>query len=396
MDAQVSVATATAKELVLNLAGHVSSSNAGEVEDALTVLRDQNPAGTITIDAQDLSYVSSAGLRVLIRLLRKESDLTVINASPDVYDVFHMTGFTEMMTVRKALRTMSVDGLEVIGVGATAKVYRLDAETILKVFNSNVSMDMIDREITRSRAAFVSGVNTAIPFDVVRVGECFGTVYELLDAQDFIAVMAQDKEHLYDNVRKFAREIKKMHTVEVDTSKFSSAKQTSLERLPSLEGVVCTSEEVAKLRRIYELIPDCTTFVHGDCHPGNVMVQNGEFVFVDLASSGYGHPIFDMMAMCMIFQFAARQEKTRKTSPYTCHFTMQECLSIFDTFVRAYLDTDDEELLSKAKRQIAGFAATRLLFVAIAVPGLVSPEGLKVAKQVAMAYADGELEPLCF
>ncbi len=42
------------------------------------------------------------------------------------------------------------------------------------------------------------------------------------------------------------------------------------------------------LRRLYETIPDRSTFVHGDSHPGNVMVQDGEFVFIDLMTCGCG------------------------------------------------------------------------------------------------------------
>lgn len=396
MDAKVAVAEATNEGLTVSLSGHVSSNNANEVEGSLTELRSKYPDGVLTIDVQNLAYISSAGLRVIMRLLSKEGDLSIINASLEVYEVFEMTGLSEMMTVRKALRRMSVDGLEVIGEGATAKVYRLDADTIVKVFNRNVGMQLIEREIACSRAAFVSGVNTAIPFDTVRVGDCYGTVYEMLNAQELTSVMAHDKEHLIDHVRRFAREIKRMHTVEVDVTKFTNVKEMILQRFSLIEGRVCNAEEVAKLRQLFELIPDRTTFIHGDCHPSNVMVQNGEYLFVDLAQSGYGHPMFDMMSMCMIFQISTQNEEKRKAMPHTRDFTKQECLMIYDTFVRAYLDTDDEELVAKAKEQIAGYTVARMLLVTVTLPGFFTPERLNVLKQRAIAYVDAGVEPLCF
>lgn len=56
------------------------------------------------IDADKLESISSAGLRVLMKL-RKKTDraLTMTNVSPEVYDIFEVTGFTELMDVKKRL-----------------------------------------------------------------------------------------------------------------------------------------------------------------------------------------------------------------------------------------------------------------------------------------------------
>ena len=63
---------------------------------------------------------------------------------------------------------------------------------------------------------------------------------------------------------------------------------------------------------------------------------------------------------------------------------------------RAYLDTDDEELIKKAERQIAGLSSTRRLFIVIAMPGVLSPEAFSAMKQSVIAYHDAGLEPICF
>ena len=98
------------------------------------------------------------------------------------------------MKIQKAYRKISIDGMEMIGQGLTGDVYRMDAETVIKVFRQNVDFDlMISRENQKARNAFVAGVPTAIPYDIVRVGDCYGTVYELLNAKDLVNVIAQDK-----------------------------------------------------------------------------------------------------------------------------------------------------------------------------------------------------------
>ena len=64
---------------------------------------------------------------------KKFDDFMVVNASDKVYDVLAMTNFTEIMTVKKAYRTISVDGCVMLGKGACGTVYKLDDETIIAV-----------------------------------------------------------------------------------------------------------------------------------------------------------------------------------------------------------------------------------------------------------------------
>ena len=88
----------------------MDSSNASAVEAELQSMIAGNPATSLVLDAEKLEYISSAGLRIVLRLRKQYEDMKVINASAEVYDIFDMTGFTEMLTVEKAYRRMSVEG----------------------------------------------------------------------------------------------------------------------------------------------------------------------------------------------------------------------------------------------------------------------------------------------
>ena len=43
--------------------------------------------------------------------------LKIINVSTDVYEILDMTGFTDMLTVEKAFRQISIEGCELIARG---------------------------------------------------------------------------------------------------------------------------------------------------------------------------------------------------------------------------------------------------------------------------------------
>ena len=113
------------------LEGSVSSANAAEVEAAIQKLIEGETFDELILDADNLTYISSAGLRVLLRLMKAGKKLRMVNVSSEVYEVLEVTGFSEIMSVEKAFRKVSIEGCEMIGQGSNGIVYRLDPETIV-------------------------------------------------------------------------------------------------------------------------------------------------------------------------------------------------------------------------------------------------------------------------
>lgn len=179
--------------LKIALSGHIDSGNAPAVEAELMALREGTPHQGLLLDLRELSYISSAGLRVVLRLRKLEPTLRLVNVSAEVYEIFDMTGFVEMMPVEKARRTLSVEGCEIIGRGANGTVYRIDKDTVVKVYHSADCLPDVQRERELARKAFVLGIPTAIPYDVVRVGESYGSVFELLNSRSFSKLIAADR-----------------------------------------------------------------------------------------------------------------------------------------------------------------------------------------------------------
>ena len=109
----------------VNLQGRVDSTNAPAVEKQIFEGLADNTENII-IDAEKLEFISSAGLRVILRLRKTYKNIEIIGVSSEVYEILDMTGFTEMMPVKKAYRRLSVDNCEIIGKGANGAVYRYD------------------------------------------------------------------------------------------------------------------------------------------------------------------------------------------------------------------------------------------------------------------------------
>ena len=116
------ISTATKDNIFyIQLHGRIDSGNAAVVEEEILGAVDSCTSPSIVVDADDLEYISSAGLRIILRLRKTRPELKIINASSAIYEIFEMTGFTEMIPVEKGYRKLSIDGCEVIGRGATER-----------------------------------------------------------------------------------------------------------------------------------------------------------------------------------------------------------------------------------------------------------------------------------
>ena len=90
--------------LYIAIEGRIDASNAAVAEEKIFQIKSENPGKHVVVDAEKLEYISSAGLRVILRLRKEEPKLAIINVEADVYEVFDMTGFTDMVTIEKAYR----------------------------------------------------------------------------------------------------------------------------------------------------------------------------------------------------------------------------------------------------------------------------------------------------
>ena len=167
--------------LTISLEGELNSVNSESVGEEIDKIIEDKTFKSLVLDFDNVSYISSAGLRIILKLKQRYDDFSVINASLEVYDVFQMTGFTSMMSIKKALRKIDLTGAEIIGDGFFSTVYRLNKDTIVKVFNRTSDPEQIERELRLAKEAFVLGVPTAISFDVVKAGDKMGVCFEMLD-----------------------------------------------------------------------------------------------------------------------------------------------------------------------------------------------------------------------
>ena len=188
---------ASSDSLRIQLDNRIDANNANEISKKLNDLISASEVSDIELDACSMEYISSAGLRVLLSIRKNcPKNVVITNVSNDVYDIFDVTGFNQILDVRRRMREVSVEGCKIIGHGFCGNVYRLDPETIIKVYENEQSdsLDAIEHEKQMAKLALVGGIPTAISYDIVKVGKHYGSVFELLNAESFNDIMVKNPQ----------------------------------------------------------------------------------------------------------------------------------------------------------------------------------------------------------
>ena len=87
------------ESLTIYLEGEINSYTSEDVEREIDKIVTENSFSSLILDLKDLSYISSAGLRIIVKLKQKYDDTSLVNVPSGVYDIFEMVGFDNMFKI---------------------------------------------------------------------------------------------------------------------------------------------------------------------------------------------------------------------------------------------------------------------------------------------------------
>lgn len=88
------------KELVIFIEGRLDSTTAPALDMEVKAL---DGVESLVFDLEKLEYISSAGFRILLsaqKKMSKQGDMVVKNVRKDIYELFEVSGFNEILTIK--------------------------------------------------------------------------------------------------------------------------------------------------------------------------------------------------------------------------------------------------------------------------------------------------------
>ncbi len=94
--------TRNGNEVTINTCARIDTINAGNFENEISPILAENGTKVI-FDCNDLEYISSSGLRVVLKAQKiissRKGEMKLIGVKPQIKKVFDMTGFSRFLTI---------------------------------------------------------------------------------------------------------------------------------------------------------------------------------------------------------------------------------------------------------------------------------------------------------
>lgn len=87
-------------DAVVKLEGRLDTTTAPQLENELKSFMES--VTSLVFDFENLEYISSAGLRVLLtaqKFMSKQGSMKLIHVKDDVNEIFDVTGFSDILTI---------------------------------------------------------------------------------------------------------------------------------------------------------------------------------------------------------------------------------------------------------------------------------------------------------
>lgn len=333
----------------------IDSNNASDFHDKLMKVLADEADKNLIIDMNNTVYISSAAIRVLISAQKTGKLSRIINVSKDVYEILEMTGVSRIIKTEAKLRNVSVEGLELLGVGTTGIVYKLDEDKVIKVFNEGYSFEKVSDEQEKTRIVLLSGVPCAVPYDIVKVNDQYALIFELVAAKTLSkdirdANINNDKEAMKSVITTLSQYAKMIHSITLPQGSLPSIKKVYMDFIKELSEKYMSKEDADYAFNVVNGIEDSNNYIHGDLNFANVVKCEGEMMLIDVVDSALGNGIFDIniyVGLYYLGQINNDVYKRMELSEENAKLLMEEIFNLY------YEDFDSETKKQRYKEYIA-------------------------------------------
>ena len=176
--------------------------------------------------------------------------------------------------------------------GREAEIFAWEDGTVLRLLHNPDAQQQVEWEARAMRVALAAGVSVPAVHGTTTVQGRPGLIMERIDGLDLLALVGRRPWAVLSIGKTSGQLHARLHEVSAPDS------------LPALKASLAARIEASDLvpRRLAEFaisalhgLPDGDRLCHGDFHPGNIMLSNGEPVLIDWTNVTRGDPNADFV-----------------------------------------------------------------------------------------------------
>lgn len=241
----------------------------------------------------------------------------------------------------RKIKKSEIANMAVIGKGACATIYKLEDDKVLKLYDKGDrnTAEFVKNEFDISTEIYNLGITTAKTYELCECDGIYGAVYEFVSGDTMLDIIEKEG-NLSDYISDLSDIGKQIHSNSVDAKIFPKATEL-LERLIVHIKPWVNDEQYKHIEMLIDAIPDDNTLIHGDFHPGNIIIRQGKPILIDVGGASHGHPVFDFISMHRMM----KKEVFSKVSDGIF-------AKIYDEYIEKYFDNETFEMHKDSYNEI--------------------------------------------
>lgn len=362
--------------ILVALPSRVNSDNYLEVEKELDDIYERYVDKSFILDAANTEYVSSAALRVFLKYQKMGKLNSILNVSKDVFEIFEMTGLSEVMHVQKSMEMEKERQEMLIGEDSYGYLYIKDEEKVIKIYKPWVSEEEIMLGTELSKLGMGEDISNAITFDTVRTDNGLGCVYAVGHFESLRQYLAKNEESAKGVILELVHELKKFRKC----TAFEEKLENEVERLCRLTDERLTSfteDERKKIKDCISLFPRNNSPILEVVDSRTLLYSHHDVTFLDLSILRYGNEIFELAAV-----YRNLLEHGSFLGTYN-----DEANRLWEDFVNEYVNSWEEKVLHDYSKVARAFAS--LMSLVCNDPNLEMSIKEKRIAEIRSSFLDG-------
>jgi uncharacterized protein (TIGR02172 family) len=187
---------------------------------------------------------------------------------------------------------------KIIGIGNTAAVYEWEESKVLKLFYEGYSKEAVEKEFRNAKAVENMYFPKPKAYEIIHCQGRMGIIYEAVIGESLLHWVMRT-----NNVQECAAYMAKLHKSMIKNSISNVPCYKEFLKYNILEVPAVDSKKREEVLQILDKLPDGNTLCHGDFHPDNIILSDGQTMVIDFMNVCHGNFLYDVARTVYLMEF---------------------------------------------------------------------------------------------